>query len=302
MSSPILSIIIPYAGQVDIQPLLASIPLNKSEIEVILIDDRRYLIDVEMKKLCDENRIYYIRNSGKLGAGACRNIGLAKVRGQFVLFADDDDIFSERAFEIILSDIADSARDIYFYSPTSIKPNGSLGRRHKIYEEYIDAYLNNGDKDLMYRFHVPWSKVYRKDFILENNIRFDEVVASNDVFFSVSSGVFAKSIFVSKETIYCVSEREGSLTRKNTADIIVSRLFVYIKVNRFLYENGLKNYRLSLSKYLLILFGLNKLFFLRIFFKVCADFKRQKFVPKKIIGINEIKKVLNEVCEGFRLK
>lgn len=283
MSFPLLSIIIPYAGQVDINPLIDSIPIHLFEVEIILVDDRRDEFDISMKRLCKAKGHQYIRNLGKIGAGACRNLGLQIAKGKFVLFADDDDMFIKGAFDFILKDVSNQENDIYFYIPSSVKEDGNIGSRHQFYENLIINYLNGGLLDLRYRYHVPWSKVYRKDFILKNSIAFDEVIASNDVFFSIRCGYLAESIFVSEKKIYCVSERSNSLTKQNTKEKVLSRLKVYMKTNRFLYEKKLKEFQLPLLYYLFVLCKLNFFLFVKVSFFVLLDLRKQKILPDKLM-------------------
>lgn len=283
MSFPLLSIIIPYAGQVDIKPLINSIPIHLSEVEAILVDDRREELDTDIEKFCKVQGYQYIQNLGELGAGACRNLGLKKAKGEFVLFADDDDAFIKGAFDLILRDVLNQKNDIYFYSPSSVKEDGSVGERHRFYEDLVLSYLNKGLLDLRYRYHVPWSKVYRKEFIERNEIYFDEVIASNDVFFSIKCGSLAESIFVSENKIYRVTERSNSLTKKNTQERVLSRLKVYMKTNRFLYDKQFKNYRLPLLYYLFVLCRLDFLSFIKVFFFVLLDLRKQKIFPSNLM-------------------
>src|SRR5699024_10534236 len=100
-----LTIIIPhYNSPVLLERLLKTIPQTK-EIQVIVIDDNsdeiykeKYL---EIKKEHNINIEYLCNYSNKKGAGSCRNIGLERVLGEWVLFADADDYFTEDFFEVI---------------------------------------------------------------------------------------------------------------------------------------------------------------------------------------------------------
>src|SRR5699024_8599309 len=90
-----LSIIIPHYNSINtLQYLLESIP-NYKDIEVIVIDDhsnaesKKELIEIGKKK---STNIKFLNNEPhKIGAGACRNIGLDKASGKWLLFADADD-------------------------------------------------------------------------------------------------------------------------------------------------------------------------------------------------------------------
>jgi hypothetical protein len=107
------------------------------------------------------------------------------------------------------------------------------------YKERILEYKKNKDQrselSLRYGFSVPWSKLIKKEFLLENNIKFDEVIASNDVMFSTKVGYHMEDFTVSKETIYCTTRNKGSLTVNLSERVYNARLRVYI--NRYNYLN-----------------------------------------------------------------
>src|SRR5699024_1357028 len=134
----------------------------------------------------------YINDSSVKGAGACRNIGLKKAIGKWVLFADSDDYFTDNFYSIV-KNYFDLETDIIYFTPTSINLNdGTLAKRHLPFKERIIKYINNPTLEteniLRYRFSPPWSKLIRRDLISDNKIFFDEVIASNDVMFSTKVG------------------------------------------------------------------------------------------------------------------
>jgi hypothetical protein len=42
-------------------------------------------------------------------------------------------------------------------------------------------------------FSVPWAKLIKKDLIDRHNISFEEILASNDINFSVKTGYYAQT-------------------------------------------------------------------------------------------------------------
>src|SRR5690554_7988035 len=96
------SVIIPHYNCEDgLERLLKSIP-NKDTIEVIVVDDRS---STELfKDVINKSHLVNISgyiNEGVKGAGAARNIGLEKAKGEFLVFADSDDFFTLDAFKSI---------------------------------------------------------------------------------------------------------------------------------------------------------------------------------------------------------
>src|SRR5690554_6565935 len=143
------SVIIPHYNCEDgLERLLKSIP-NKDTIEVIVVDDRS---STELfKDVINKSHLVNISgyiNEGVKGAGAARNIGLEKAKGEFLVFADSDDFFTENAFNFLDSGI-DSAKDIidiYFFNVTSQSSSGKVGFRHIKNSNLVLDYINKNGK------------------------------------------------------------------------------------------------------------------------------------------------------------
>lgn len=240
-----LSIIIPhYNSPGTLEKLLRSIP-KKNNIQVIVIDDNsnKYFDQYTTLKSKREYRhVRFLKNDTKIkGAGACRNIGLEEVKGKWILFADADDYFVENFYHIVYQ-YFDTDYDVVFFPPISIEiDTGNISNRHIRYVKLINDYKKNNSLQnvtrLKYQFFVPWSKLIRTELIRKYNIKFDEVIASNDVMFSTKIGYFLKSFFVSTEVIYCVTRGVGTLTVTRNQKIFDARLRVHINYCNFLREN-----------------------------------------------------------------
>lgn len=239
-----LSIIIPHYESVSsLKTLLESIP-DKVEIEVIVVDDhsvKQKSILEDLKKEFGRPNFTFTKNINDKGAGGCRNTGLSIAKGSWILFADADDFFKDNFYHII-SKYFSTDNDIVFFTPTSQDTvTGVLTERHEEYEKLVLQYLKKPtaehEVDLRYKYLVPWSKLYKRTFILAHNIQFDEVITSNDVMFSTLAGYWMKSFDVSEETIYCVTKSAGSLITKVSTHSYFSRLHVFIRYYKFLKEH-----------------------------------------------------------------
>lgn len=235
-----ISVIIPHFNSLrKLKRLLETIPEDEN-IEVIVIDDRSKHEEKPTRAVLKKNIQLLSNESGLKGAGTCRNIGLSNAKGDFVIFADSDDYFTPEAFNIIQTlGIRDNTDipDILFFKPTSVSElSGELSDRHLKYEALIDDY-KKGSMDIRYGFYVPWSKVYRLKFLIENDINFDEVIASNDVMFSLKAGYLARDIEISDEIIYTVTRGRGSLTVNKSIEVLSSRYEVELRRIDYINEN-----------------------------------------------------------------
>jgi len=193
-----------------LQKLLDSIP-NINEIEVIIIVEEYNTI----KAMYSKNNVFFYDNHKKnKGAGTCRNIGLQKAQGKWVLFADADDYFFEGFYEEIAIFFKEDF-DVVFFPPSSINlKDMSVSDRHIKFTTILENYRENKEETFVrYDIPGPISKLIKRDFIITNNIKFDEVIASNDEMFSVRVGYYMKTFFISTKTIYCITKSKGTLTQ-----------------------------------------------------------------------------------------
>ncbi len=237
------SIIIPHFNDFkSLERLLDSIP-KREDIEVIVVDDK----STETYDLTNiKSKCNFLNNtSGVKSAGTCRNLGLDIAQGEWLLFADSDDIFTPNAFEYL--DDASKRNDdvIYFKSTSLVEGSEEISDRNLYLLDMVENNLRDGDQSIRYRYYPPWGKLIRHQLVIDNNIRFDQVMASNDVMFSVKTGYYAKTISSVDKAIYCVMQRENSLTTKPSKKNQKIRLVVDLNRNDFLNERNLKYYQTS---------------------------------------------------------
>lgn len=230
-----VSIVIPYHNNREgISRLLSSIP-SSDQIEVIVVNDNSPSISDIIESSALPHLKYITQNEEERWAGAARNKGLRVATGRFVLFADSDDYFLPD-FLLTIRQYFESDFDVVYFKPISRFEDGNIAPRANKYIELVERYLN-GDDSIRFEYFVPWSKLVRRHFIITNNIAFDEVIASNDVMFSLRCGAEAKSYHVSEKEIYCVTESKNSLTKTKSREVIESRFSVYCRYNDYLKEN-----------------------------------------------------------------
>lgn len=233
------SIIIPHFNDFErLKKLVSTIPI-RSDIEIIIVDDNSDMLP--NASTFPGREIQVILNfSGVQSAGACRNIGLKKARGKWLIFADADDFFTQDAFQVI-DDNASEVYDIIYFSPTSIVcDTGLISVRHLVYKDLVNRFIVSGDAKINYWHHVPWSKLISRNFVNQYSIYFEETLAANDVMFSLKIGLKAKKINAIDEEIYCVTQSAGSLTSIKNIEVIRCRYEVIIRRNLLLFKSGLK--------------------------------------------------------------
>lgn len=209
------SIIIPHYDVPDLlMRCLESIPVSE-EIQVIVVDDNSPDADTYLERYPALSRPYLelVRTTRGGGAGYARNVGLDHAKGKWLLFADADDLFVDDMYSIIQG-YAESAADIVFFKERSVLSSdiGQTIQRVAYLNENIDYYFDTGsDKLVRFRHCQPWGKMIKRDFVENHQFRFEEVEFSNDYYFSMCTGYYAKSVEVSDQVLYIYTYREDSL-------------------------------------------------------------------------------------------
>lgn len=240
------SIIIPHKNSAELlHRLMKSIP-KREDLEIIVVDD--FSQENEKEKLQHLQKFYNFKlhlNSIGKGAGASRNTGLEMASGTYVLFADSDDYFTP-ALAHELDRIPAYDKDLICYKVNSVDSQSyQTSHRHHFFNELITNFQQRGKMDVRYKYSVPWGKVYRRRFIEQHRIRFAEVIAGNDMWFSCLCGILCSSFTVKEEILYTVTVREGSIVNTVNPAYFKSRFDETIRVNDLLRSYHLSRYQYS---------------------------------------------------------
>lgn len=239
-----LSIIIPHYNTPNLlHKLIASIPQTQ-DIQIIVVDDNSdhhtdILADLQEKYYTHIE--FYVNDTGRKGAGTCRNIGLQHANGKWILFADADDFFMPEMYEKVCP-YFETDYDEVFFTPTSIYlDTGEIANRHLKLKNCISDFLEKPTKENILRLKIstcsPCSRLIKHDLISQHNIQFKEIQYSNDIMFTAQSGHYSKKIAAAKDVIYCMTRNQGSLTTHSDWNAFLIRLYEEINVCDFLLKH-----------------------------------------------------------------
>ncbi len=249
----LLTVVIPHYNSYE---SLDNLLLTLSDIErinIIVVDDSSDDA-VRLGELKEKYKyVSFFSNDSNNSAGVCRNIGLYNVKTNWVTFVDADDRVCHSKVNKII-DKLDKYKDydILFSDPSSIKDNGEESNRTNNYS-YLYEKAKLGIDDILYWFHVPWSKIYRTEFIQRNKIIFSNTIVSNDVLFSLKAGILCDKYGLLDEGFYTVVESSTSLTsiKTRTKDKTFTRIEILDEYNSILDENNKGKYKIPRMIYVL---------------------------------------------------
>ena len=120
--------------------------------------------------------IFLLENSPG-GVATAANVGLNHAKGKWVGFADGDDLFEPTMFEKLLSVAESSKAD--FSVCRFMEFDTKEGKKYEPWDKFwntdiCDLYKEEQKNIFLKLNPVPWRKLYRRDFLDENNIRFKE--------------------------------------------------------------------------------------------------------------------------------
>lgn len=239
-----LSIIIPHfnSGKL-LDKLLTSIVSEcGGDTQIIVIDDNstESLDDYSSCKMKYKGRVeFYLNQKVFNSAGACRNIGIDKAKGKWLLFCDADDYLVPGWYKTLVK-YFDASEDAIFFFPIAVKIHSNEpSKRADAYRRILSDYLNGikgADIRVRTKMVTPCSKLIKAQIIKDNAIKYDEIKYGNDVMFAVKLGLSLNSYAVSKDEIYCITEGIQSLTKDKTKETYMLRTDVVARRVKFVKE------------------------------------------------------------------
>lgn len=216
-----LSIIVPvFNVEGYLKRALDSILKQSSSIkyEILLIDDGS---TDQSGAICDEYQDNYsnifVKHIENNGVSEARNLGISLSRGKYLYFMDPDDFLTDDFFEQIYPNL-NGKWDVLCFGYNEIKENNNtiLSCRSHSYqhlgllkkEEFRNDFIDLFKTDMMYNV---WSRIYKKEFILKNNIKFPSRPIGEDTLFNFQVYQHLDNILFIDSTLYnYIAGRSGS--------------------------------------------------------------------------------------------
>lgn len=236
-----ISTIIPvYNQEKYIEKALKSI-VNQTfqPYEILIINDAS---TDKTKDKCKEFRILYnniriINLKKNMGVSNARNIGIDNANGDYIHFIDSDDTIEKDMYESIIVETGNQEKDLIItgtkYNENNkiniyIPQKGNINTLNEM-KSFIKENCISGRRDI---FNVVWNKLYKREFLLENNIRFDKYITfGEDFLFNLKCMRKTNSIYIINNAYYNYMRRfnEETLKTKFLRNKIYLRRLFYKK-------------------------------------------------------------------------
>lgn len=156
------------------------------DIEIIFVDD--HSTDNTMKIIegfsDDWKNVKVFKTDENSGfAGKPRNVGIEKSTGKYVLFLDGDDQLLVDSCEVLLKNIKSDNCDIALGAHINRYDTGVLEHIPAMALGGKEVFENTHDVNLLNMTPAISAKLFKKEFLLKNNIRFAEGIPAQDLVF-----------------------------------------------------------------------------------------------------------------------
>ena len=220
-----ISVIIPvFNAQNDLNNAVDSIisqTFGFDNIELILVDDAstdssKDIIRNYQKEYGNIKLVELSQNSGL--PGKPRSLGIDYTTANYIIFLDADDTYEKNAFEILYMAIEETDSD-FVISSHYINLDGDMIKANLIPTDNEILSFNplesqeTFDKLSYNHFVAPWGKIFKKELITENNIRFPEDSLCEDTYFYFKALINSKKVtLLPKQYLYVYNTFENKKT------------------------------------------------------------------------------------------
>lgn len=240
-----ISIVIPiYNVSAYVESCLESVRKQSyKDLEIILVDDcgTDNSMDVIREYLRVHNfvEVRIIHHTSNLGLSAARNTGLDAATGDYVYFLDSDDelmdgclsemvaSLNNQRYDFVIGNYEVSGSDKEY--PALTLPEGAILGNKEIMHSYAEGRW----------YMMAWNKLCRRDFLLSNDLYFEEGVLHEDVIWSFKLSCKANSMFVVQKPTYKYNIRTASImTGTSIERDVIQYMKAFEAMTKFLADEG----------------------------------------------------------------
>ena len=228
-------------------------------MEIVLVDncstDNSRNVMLEYQKKYSNISIYSTeKNIGV--ASMARNIGIKKSKAEYVMFLDADDEYSNNMCKTLYDVIREKNVDI-------VSSNCCFIFNSEVQKKPIDLTNVNAETDGNYMIFdafnslissdwLMWKRIYKKSFLIENNILFPPKVCEDTIFSINAFSCMDKMIYIKNFYGYKHYVRKDSVSEGSDAETIIKYLDALMDVYDLLdfhinYEQN-KEYRFIMPR------------------------------------------------------
>ncbi|WJX99741.1 glycosyltransferase family 2 protein [Curtobacterium sp. 458] len=221
-----LSAVVPARNSASwIAELLQSISQQAvAELEVLVVVNGSSDGTAEIVQgFVDRDPRFRLIPSSSASAAESRNHGIAAACGEYLVFADSDDIIPDGAYRAMLDSLQASGSDMVIGDHLKFSPTNTWSptRRWHPFDEHLQA-IDPSDVPQLLSGRPCWNRMFRRSFWDRAGLRFPEVPSVEDIEPMTRAFVTAQRIDVVRECVYLYRDRGDASSLSLHADAAVT--------------------------------------------------------------------------------
>jgi glycosyltransferase involved in cell wall biosynthesis len=171
------------------------------------------------------------------GTASARNIGLEVAQGDYIWFIDSDDWIEKDSLKLLNDNLIDKNLDILcFNGKLKYEEDGRIEQDSGFEENLLSGWEYYNKYALIkckFHFVCVVLRVYRRDFLFENNLFFENSILHEDNLFTPLACYYAQTVKVIPDCLYVYRIRAGSIMQTVNVKKLYDRIMVANKLSDF---------------------------------------------------------------------
>lgn len=205
------------------------------DIEIIIVDDGSTdnSLNIASAYAQQDNRILVIANQKASGnSGTPRNQAFHCVNGEYIAFVDSDDYIDASMLEDLYNKAIKEHADIC--TSSGFYKEDEDGRTSAVVNIQNVGFNNKEEKQKFFtspQFPIIWHRIYKREFLTRNHVRFGEFKVSADVIFSFDAARKTNKIVVVNGIYYHYNfGRPGSTVERRKGEQVLDLFKSYEQI------------------------------------------------------------------------
>ena len=228
---PKITVIIPvYNSEMYLENCLKSVVSQTlKDIEIICVNDcsKDNSWNIVKKFADNDERFVLIENSENKKQGYCRNIGINKAKSDYIHFLDSDDWLADNNFyQTVYEELSHNDIDIFVFNDYEYHEDKNIlveDEKLKRFPFIYNSFDINNNSDVITSdiklTGMAWDKIYKRDFLIKNNIIFAEGMFWEDILFNFLLKISSPKIKIKDEKYIVYRLNAKSSTTTNVVKI-----------------------------------------------------------------------------------
>ena len=155
-----------------------------------------------------------------MGVSYARNIGIKESSGEYIHFVDSDDFIESNMYSKINNELKNINADIIitetiYNEDEKIKISNLTKQKITSYNEMQKFLVKECIKERRNVFNFVWNKLYKRDFIIKNNLLFNEEISfGEDFLFNCQALKNTNFLYIMDNAYYNYVRRKNQETLK----------------------------------------------------------------------------------------